>query len=256
MKTQANLQRTAAASLQRSLPTVLTLVLIGAIYPRQSISQTIDWTIPQEAAPLVSLFGYDDAEFVIGGVTTKWALDANNDDHRWLIWPYIDSLGLNLFWFADNLSGVAEFYNSSLRRPGDHRMWVNGSKKLEHSTYSKEIRFYPFDSVQSPYYTWMMLNRDGGTTDTNLAELNDLGNPVLEQVYENLADTGLVASTLVLDYLPQRDTARDLQLKRFAIWFRDHRAWDLFSSTEPRTYYTSLIGHLFPAGWPPTPTRS
>ena len=229
----------------------LFLLLLTALllFPRIGWGQDIDWNIPDSAAPLVPFYGFDNDEFIIGGVTTKWATTPAGYVDQSYIWPYLDSLGLNLWWFThNNPSDVTSIYNSQFRQQGVHRSWTNAALKVENAGRSKEIRFYPFDSVQSPYNVWQFLTKNGGETDTNSVELNDLGKPVLEQVFENLSDTGLIASTLVLEYISQRDSTRVQQLNKFSEWFKDHRAWNKFTSQEPRTYYTALIGHLFTGG--------
>ena len=209
------------------------------------------WDIPDTAAPLVPFYGFDNDEFIISAAITKWAIDSANSNYvdEAQIWPWVDSLGLNLVNITHNETKFDAMYTSSLRRAGVHRVWTIVEKAFR-AGMSKEIRFYSFDSTQSPHDIWKFTSTSGGTTAYNAAEEDlETGTKPGEQVYENTSDIGLIASAIAIRYEPG-DTRTD-NLNKFSRWFNPSNRywWNIAqNNTEPRTYYTAVIGHLFTGG--------
>lgn len=202
---------------------------------------------PDTAAPRVPLYGIGNDEFPIYAWTQKWVYNpptAYQSNLKYL-WPYADSMGFNVLWasIGREFGFVSDLHNSPYRDPERHRLRVS-STYLREAAYSRAIRFYPFDSVQSPYTVWKFTNTSGGTTEYNSAERNpETGIDPGEQVYANLSDTGLIASAIALDYQPG---GRDL--KKFYPWFTEQKGWKTFTEVEPRTSYIAVTGHLFTGG--------
>ena len=252
MNKKSNLQKTNVAfTLSRTFYLRTTIMVIGVLsllLTEQLSAQFEYWDIPDTAAPRLPFYGFDDDEFIISAAITKWALDANNNIDESLIWSWVDSIGLNMVNFNHNETTYDAMYNSSLRRDGDHRCWTI-VEKVFRAGMSKEIRFYPFDSTQSPYNVWKFTSTSGGTTDTNQQELNDQGSPVREQVYENSSDIGLISSGIAINF-EAGDTRTD-NLNKFSRWFNPLNAYWIniaAGNREPHTYYTALVGHLFENG--------
>lgn len=202
--------------------------------------------IVDTAAPRVTLYGIGDDEFPIYAWTQKWVQQGSSSYRRNLkyLWPYADSMGFNVLWVSIgnpfNNSYVADLHNSPYRDPARHRMRVN-SDYLREAAFSRAIQFYPFDSVQSPYTVWKFTAVDGGDTALNLFELNGDGKPLQEKIYENLSDTGLIASGISLFY----DPAEGRKIEKFTPWFTEQKGWGKFGVPEPHTSYVALTGHLY-----------
>lgn len=201
---------------------------------------------PDTAAPRVPMYGIADDEFPIYAWTQKWVVvnpsdtGGNYRNNLQYLWPYADSMGFDIIWLAigTSYSYVSDLHNSPYRDSTRHRMRVNADI-LREPAYARAIQFYPFDSVQSPYWVWKFTSVNGGFRDTNEAEFN-----VSEQVYENLADMGLIASAIALDYIPTEGRL----IEKFYPWFTMVGGWGAFTSTKPRTSYIAVTGHLFTGG--------
>lgn len=209
---------------------------------------------PDTAAPLVPIYGIPNDHFPIYAWAPKWVKDSGiaKDNNLAMLWPYADSMGFDVFWVpigystTRDISYIDQMHNSAYRDPDRHRMRVKHNL-FKAAAGGRGIQFYPFDSVQSPYYIWKFTNLYGGDTALNLSELNVSGNPLTEQVYETLADTGLIASAIALDYDP--DIGREIW--NWYRWFgQQFRANELEDTTniDPRSAWIAVTGHLFTGG--------
>lgn len=210
---------------------------------------------PTDPPPRLSLYGFDDDEFIIGIMGTKWALldTANHHTKRpSLMWPFVDALGGNLYWVNGKSWEIDTIYNSPVRVDGEHRFRTPASGRVYGAGFARGIRFFPFDSLQLKVRGevdlaergWYFFSTPGGARDTNTFH------GLSEKLYTNLADTGLIASGIVFystDTLSERSSAA---IKRCHHWFQwRQRPASLLPEGSPdtyypETYYITLMGHL------------
>ncbi len=232
----------------RRVPTIFSLLLLLALlwgHP-YGIVRGQGTEVPER----LSIYGYEDDEFYIGGWATKWALsDTSNNWSRdlSLIWPYVDSMGLNLLWTGTSAWEAGQIYTSLKRQSGIHRFRTPGAKKVYHAGFARSIRFFPFDSVQLKYtgdvdtteLSWYFFSTPGGTKVFNSEE------EVAEKSYSDVADIGLVASGVIFHSADTITARTDSVVMRGEEWFLNVADPTQFYSGEfPETHYVTVIGHL------------
>ena len=176
------------------------------------------------APPLVRLWNWPDTTFMIGA-WGGWQFMPPSDQVADL-WDFLDAMGIDMYFtsfFADTVRSIdsAELRAADSIR-GLHRfdtlLWsadVAGGDRLVFSTATgespdvigaaRELQFYPFDSVQSPYFPFRFHAKDGGEKITNPFERDDADSTESEMRYDSSNTTSgtVVAQEMAFNRWPE-----------------------------------------------------
>ncbi len=216
------------------------------------------------APPLVRLWNWPDTTFMIGA-WGGWQFMPPSDQVADL-WDFLDAMGIDMYFtsfFADTVRSIdsAELRAADSIR-GLHRfdtlLWsadVAGGDRLVFSTATgespdvigaaRELQFYPFDSVQSPYFPFRFHAKDGGEKITNPFERDDADSTESEMRYDSSNTTSgtVVAQEMAFNRWPE-----DLrQVYRSNDSLQDATRWIRENQGETNDYLV-VRGHLFAGG--------
>jgi len=136
--------------------TILIIALLGLILSSPPADAQ------QFHAPLVPSYGLDSTRLMIAGYPTKW-----DDENRTLanLWKFTRSLGIDVAFVGagGSYTQYDDMYNSAHRGPDD-RMVILSSKNTAYmqAGLGREIEFFSFDTIPSPYYYCRFYDRSGG----------------------------------------------------------------------------------------------
>ncbi len=144
---------------------------------------------------VVPMYGVGDDEFLLSGyVATR--PDGPIDD----LWNFARAMGITTLEPSLTQEQFDTLIASPLRDSVTGRLIVRGLAPMQQAGIGRELQFYPFDSVQSPFYQWRFVHRAGGRSAYN-AE----GGGVQERIY-SIADSTtpgeLVAWNVAYDWHP------------------------------------------------------
>ncbi|MGE3800667.1 MAG: T9SS type A sorting domain-containing protein [Candidatus Kapaibacterium sp.] len=202
--------RTRKRSWQGVLTTIVLLLLTTSSNNLWSQSgRGVGWdTGTVNAPPIVRMWNWPDTTFLIGaygGGDAIFAPSGKAGD----IWPFLESLGINLYVSAhyyepggvsDSIRAIRHFdtlaWSTDVGKGNRIAQW-DAWPFANQIGYARAVEFYPFDSVQSPYYLFKFEKRSGGETDTNATVLIN-NHRVLEQVYNT---TNTTAGTVIAEHI-------------------------------------------------------
>lgn len=204
--------------------------------------------------PVTPGYGYRLNEFPIIASPTKWTGDSINSPGFAYgnIWNFAHAMRFNVCQvdlgpFDANILDAIVHTPITLRRRGqDNKPELDTDRiilvqsALRNAGYGREIQFYPFDSVQSPFFVWKFAQISGGTTELNEAEADLQLGPPSEQVYHGSTTTPGDTIAWNITYENPDDPVDSRH-------FFDRRVVELrdANTQAARRYYFVTTAHLF-----------
>lgn len=197
---------------------------------------------------LKRMYGVGDEEFLLSAYLATASPQGVGD-----LWRFARSLGVSAIQPGLSPEQIDTLIESPWRDgpagspPG--RLIVRGLKPVQDAGVGRELQFYLFDSVQSPFYQWKFTRLAGGVNALNPRE-----GGARERRY-SVADAApgeMIAGSVVYDWRPW-------QINRYPSRGYDTTAqdasalvdWYLYRAGANRrapTFYMVTRGHLFPGG--------
>ncbi len=169
------------------------LLLLTAALP--AVAQERRWLPPADLPRIGRSYGLGETEFMIAAYTANTPPSGRRAD----MWRFLDTIGVNV-WHC-TVESIAQL-DSIVASPdrGRKRMILKHGP-LYDPGFAREIRFYPFDSVQSPYWQSRFAWLEGGRTGRN-GKTRTSGQ--LEQRYDttNTVPGQTVAKWITYDWKP------------------------------------------------------
>ena len=221
------------------------------------------------APPMLRMWNWPDTVFLTGAYGTAELLTPSGKAAD--IWDFLDAMGLSLYvthlyhepnnmtdslrWlrYIDTLSWSADVVSG-------HRFTVYDAGVLtDQMGQGRAVEFYLFDSVQSVWFPFRFMERQGGETDTNATIVVD-GRKLLEQVYKTSNTTpGTVIAEHIAFNQWDEDARKIYRWKTMAgedsVQVVDRWYHDDASRGDPQggpkidtVYYVVVAGHLFEGG--------
>ncbi|KXK58040.1 MAG: hypothetical protein IPM61_06395 [Chlorobi bacterium] len=200
-------------------------------------------------APLERMYGVGDQEFIIGAYpATRHASDRISE--LWNLW---DALGLT--FLIDPYEGNPARIDSLVWSAGSTHRMVITDDELNNAGWGRNVQFFLFDSVETPYMVCKFTARSGGTYRLN-PELNGFVNYPQERVYStshNTVANQVIADRIVFNHRPSQlyrftpswmiPESREDSIQNAWLFLNDHR----FRWNDSLTYLVAT-GHLFADG--------
>jgi hypothetical protein len=243
-----------------ALPAVRLAAQPGRIDTNQFINH---FPLPDTAAPLRPIYGFNPDEFSIGATFCIWP---NDTGRVGALWSIARDLGISIMetrQYADSWVGYHRYYDQLIdgaigrdSRGRWHERLIAAGQEYRTAGYAREVILYPFDSAQSYYWPCFFRRRSGGATELNRTELDHAHSPASEQVYGlyNALPGRIVAERMVFGF----DTSQDI--RRYPLYPTDTTCeiagepfWvnndldfgAIYGHVPPRWLYFVLSGHLF-----------
>ncbi|MCB0714140.1 MAG: T9SS type A sorting domain-containing protein [Ignavibacteriae bacterium] len=263
--------------LRRALPLLSSVMIFGAIGLAPADAQT-GWGVGADTGtlnppPLVPLWNWSDTSFLIGA-WGGWNLMPPTDQVADL-WDFFDAMGIDLYiggFFADTVTSGQDATlraNDSIRglRRVDTLLWsadvaggdrfvmgLGSAETPDNDPLARELEFYPFDSVQSPYYLFRFSSTQDsvyGVSRPNPFEVNPDSTKKRELRFDS---TNTTPGTLVANELSfNRWVENDAKLYRWRAQtstndsLQDAERW-IYENKGITDDYLVVRGHLFPDG--------
>lgn len=198
-----------------------------------------------KAQPLpVPMYGIGDDEFLISGYLATASPDSVGD-----LWNFARSMGISTIQPGATIEQLDTLATSRFREPGRGRIIVRGLNPIQDAGMGRELRFYPFDSVQTRFYPWKFTRLEGGASSYDPIES---GAQVRVYDASNTAPETIIASQIAFDWAPW-------QVNRFPSRGYDTTAqkaselieWYLYRAGANRrapTFHVALRGVILPDG--------
>lgn len=203
---------------------------------------------PASDTAVVPMYGVGDQEFLLSGYVATMPRGPIDD-----LWNFARDLGISTLQPALTPEQLDTLAESPLRFGVNGRIILRGLSPLQDAGIGRELQFYPFDSVQSPYYQWKFTQVSAGGTAYNRAE-----GGARERLYALSAGTAagdMVVGGIAYDWKPW-------QTRRFPERPYDTAAqnasglldWYLYRIGANRNnpiFHLAVRGHLFAGGTAP-----
>lgn len=221
MKICSTQRQSAKSKVTLFLLPILVALLCGVAGPSvraQSGSGIGEDTGTVYAPPPVRLWNWPDTAFLIGAYAGGVR---DTSDRAAAIWPFLDAMGISTlvtdYWWVPGNSADSV---TALRRH-DTLAWSADPNFLHRLVYgqglfssqmglAREVVFYPFDSVQSPYYPFRFsstLDAVPGVYRLNLEEKDPVyQRPVQERVYDSASAT---PGAVIAEHIAFNDARED-----------------------------------------------
>ncbi|MBS1914091.1 MAG: hypothetical protein JST22_19040 [Bacteroidetes bacterium] len=149
----------------------------------------------QPVRNVVPMYGVGEDEFLLSGyIATR--PDGPIDE----LWNFARAMGITTLEPSLTQEQFDTLIASPLRDSVTGRLIVRGLAPMQQAGVGRELQFYPFDSVQSPFYQWLFVHRAGGRSAYNAAQ-----GGVQERIY-SVADSTtpgeMVAWNVAYDWHP------------------------------------------------------
>lgn len=206
--------------------------------------------LAQSQAPLERMYGVSETEFMIGA----WPSVSHPSERVAELWNLWDALGLTfLIRPADN---QASRIDTLAWNAGTTRRMVVTDDELNNAGWGRNVQFFLFNDVETPYMACKFTARSGGVTDTNAVELDGRGQKAAEQIYSTSHSTvanQVIADRIVFDHRASQiyrftpswmaSESREDSVQNAWMFLKDHR----FKRDDSLTYLVAT-GHLFTGG--------
>ncbi len=199
---------------------------------------------PVIADSIVRMYGVGDREFLISAYLATASPDSIGD-----LWNFARSMGVSTIQPGGTIEQLDTLVNSSFRDPATGRIIVRGLSPIQDAGIGREVRFFPFDSVQSPFYQWKFTRLAGGSRFYDSLER---GAQVRLYTSENTRPGEMIASAIAFEWAPW-------QVHRFPEGGYDTSAqnssalvdWYLYraaANKQAPTFHLALRGLMLPEG--------
>ncbi len=197
-----------------------------------------------DSAALVPMYGVGDDEFLLSAYLATSSPDSVGD-----LWNFARSMGVTTIQPGGSVEQLDTLATSGFRDPATGRIIVRGLSPIQDAGIGRELRFFPFDSVQNPYYRWKFTRLEGGSPAYDPLESGDQ-----VRLYDAATTRpgAMIAGGIALDWapwqvnrFPERDYDTSAQNSSgFVDWYLYRAA----ANRSAPTFFVALRGLMLPEG--------